>query len=94
MFVKKLVHFPSETVVNNFLKDKMAVNVTKINSVSYSMIKKCVNILFQCEKEVFDFENKINVGIKFPGTDCYVEGYRLDRRHATARLTGAPHLVE
>ena len=32
MFFKKIEHFPSETVINNFLKDNMAVNVKKINN--------------------------------------------------------------
>ena len=43
---------------------------------------------------MFDFENRIVNGIKFPDSNQNVSGFRVDKPIITAKLIGAPHWVE
>ena len=59
--------FPSEIQLNNFLRECLSLDVSKIHSVNHS---------------------------RFPGTGICVDGYRVDKKYVTARLTGVPPWVE
>ena len=81
-------------MINQFLRDNLALDVMKISSVSHSRAKRCVSISFISEEDIINFEKLVCSGIEFPGTGTIIDGYRIDSKYITARLTGAPPWVE